>query len=138
MKDVNKVFFAKEGEKGITAASANHICNVAKERANTLFSKVAMCSYVDETIGAINSEVTRQCKVASPVRTESIVSAFEAIGKFHGLIAYLREAIKAKKDEETVVEDMAGLYYHELCERYNETPIDVMHGLLSNVTVPSI
>lgn len=137
MKDVNKVFFAKEGERGITAASANHICNIAKERANTLFSEVAMCSYVNETIGAIDSEVTRQCKIATPVGTESIVSAFEAIGKFHGLIAYLREAIKAKKDEETAVENMVGLDYHELCQKYNETPIDILRGLLSNVTIPS-
>lgn len=99
-----QIFFA---EKGLTSTSANTIANWAKE----LVSQSDEFSFVDETIALISQP-------ESPVRfgiksTSDFEKVLEKKAKAYSLIAWLREAIKAK-------EELQNSYYglEEYCKEF--------------------
>ena len=85
-------FFGKEG---ITSTSANHLANIAKEYLTSQHAIIDNISFVNETVSVNGSApvITRK-GIESTVK---ILPAIDKIGLYHAFIAYLREAIKAKK-----------------------------------------
>lgn len=93
------VFFQKEGEAGValTSTSANYTANLAKEYIQTLQSELDNTSFVNITVGLIGTK--EQQLIAQGV--DSLDDAQEklvAIASAKSLIAWLREAIKAKEE----------------------------------------
>lgn len=89
---MNTVFFGKEG---ITMTSANHLCNLAKERIEALSAEWQNVHFVDITMSTTN--IKAQSAVG---RTDikGIEAALIEISKLRAFIAYMREAIKEKNE----------------------------------------
>lgn len=96
---MENVFF---GENGLTSTSANFIANQAKEYVESLKEYLDTTSFVDSTIELIGSnEETISHKGFSDKEVNNISETLDAIVKAYSLIAWLREALKAKSKLET-------------------------------------
>ncbi len=59
MLNINKSYFS---EDGITSTSANHLCNVAKEKYLLLEEKLNNINFVEESVKLIDSDNTTVVK----------------------------------------------------------------------------
>jgi hypothetical protein len=106
MKDKNKVFF---GEGGVTSTSANHIANIAKEYVQNLQNENDTISFLNCSISLMTSPQDTKT-VAYGAKTEileKIPANLRQITEANSLIAWLREAIKAKETEMEAIKDMS-------------------------------
>lgn len=87
------VFF---GEKGLTSTSANHLANMAKEFVKREETEVSNIAFISERVSLMGSCNTHQLKVGVTTLSD-IPAKLDKIAKANSLIAWLREAIKAKK-----------------------------------------
>jgi hypothetical protein len=84
-------------ENGLTSTSANHIANLAKEYYQTLTMKLENIKFYDEKISLISSSDYKLLRGGITLSTlEEIKSDLYKIADAKSLIAWLREAIKAK------------------------------------------
>jgi hypothetical protein len=92
----NSVFFA---DSGLTSTSANHIANLAKEKVEALKQALDSADFLNEDLSIITSVLKQRIKNG---RDEEYIcdikNKIETIGKTNALIAWLREAIKAKEE----------------------------------------
>ena len=98
MKDKNKVFF---GEGGITSTSANNIANIAKEFVQNLQNENDAISFLDCRVSLMTSPQDAK-NIAYGVKSDVLVKIpdnLQKITEANALIAWLREAIKAKEAE---------------------------------------
>lgn len=86
-------FFA---EDGITATSANHLCNIAREYVALAKADISRLSFIELNVGTLGS-------IAAPIIINnavgditSINNYIDKISKSNAFIAYMQEAIKAK------------------------------------------
>ena len=96
------IFFKKEGEEGValTSTSANHIANLAKEQIQSVETQLNnICFFTTEIalVGNISGASTIQIGKTSEV-LNSLQSSLERVAQAKSLIAWLREAIKAKEN----------------------------------------
>lgn len=86
------------GKDGLTATSANHIANVAKEMYENLEAKLDSIRLVsrDYTL-AVNGQKYRLENESTKDEFASLLSSLKEIASLKSLIAWLREAIKAKE-----------------------------------------
>ncbi|MDR3266847.1 MAG: hypothetical protein LBT24_04665 [Tannerella sp.] len=96
MKKINEVFF---GEKGITSSSANHISNVGKEYIGSTHKSLESLNFVTSTISDFQAEKTYTLKTGIRLSEDEIMGKLTKISEVHAIMAYLREAIKAKDTE---------------------------------------
>ena len=88
----DKIFF---GESGLTTTSANHIANIAKEKYQLLLKQLETITLYNTNIGLIGSE--KQPLSYGVETLSNVKSSLETIAQLKSLIAWLREAIKAKE-----------------------------------------
>ncbi|MDE5688901.1 MAG: hypothetical protein K2I18_09825 [Paramuribaculum sp.] len=91
------IFFSKDGQ-GLTSTSANHIANLAKEMIRGLeasLGSLTLYSTAVSLIGSETSDVLTQGAQTEELR--DVQRKLHAISKAKSLIAWLREAIKAKE-----------------------------------------
>jgi hypothetical protein len=90
------VFFA---DAGLTSTSANHIANLAKEKVEALRQSLDSADFVNEDLKIITSDVSQRVKNGrDELYVNDIKNKIETIAKANALIAWLREAIKAKDE----------------------------------------
>lgn len=117
--DKDKIFF---GDSGLTSTSANHIANVAKEAYLEIEKSLNDFVLYTKSVSLISSYMT---KLVREGVNEDYIKGFEAkleeVAQYKSLIAWLREAIKAKetlcgemqvKDKEEIAKSL-GLKYPE-------------------------
>ena len=91
------IFFSPEGI-GLTSTSANHIANLAKEMIRSLTSELDnMVFYATDVALIGNENVNRLINGVKAESVEAISDKLFRIAKAKSLIAWLREAIKAKE-----------------------------------------
>ena len=101
----DKIFF---GEQGLSSTSADFIANLAKEMLRKDESKMAGLSFVSEEISPLNNPVKSEVNIGMEEdEVRKIPAIMERIMRLKSLIAWLREAIKAKERMLKEVEDMA-------------------------------
>lgn len=90
----DKIFF---GENGLTSTSANFIANMAKEYVQNIQDKLNDLNPFTKTIGIIggNSPTIVEMGITS---VEGLEKKLDSVSKAYSLIAWLREAIKAKQN----------------------------------------
>lgn len=88
----NKVFF---GETGLTSTSANHVANLAKEFISSSEEYLNNISFVNCDIELIGSDKDQVYSLGT-TNLDNIETILKDIAKCKSLIAWLREAIKAK------------------------------------------
>ncbi len=107
------IFFSSEG-KGLTSTSANHIANLAKEIVREIETSIAGLTLYSTSVGLIGSETVNTLNEGSaPESLSEVKSQLHMIAKANSLIAWLREAIKAKERMLKEVEDLSLTKYAE-------------------------
>jgi hypothetical protein len=85
------------GKDGLTITSANHLANIAKEMYEALLSKLeGLKLFSRDYMLAINSNTYRVENESAKAELEGLSETLKEIGSLKSLIAFLREAIKAK------------------------------------------
>lgn len=119
MNAKNEVFF---DEKGITSTSANHIANIAKEYVQQLQNENSAIRFLNCRVSLITSEDSKT--VARGLTAEAlnkIPGNLQKITEANALIAWFREAIKAKDIEMKVATELKFEDY--LSDHKIESPI---------------
>lgn len=106
------IFFSREG-RGLTSTSANHVANMAKEMIRVLETELSSIVLYSTEVGLIGSD--KKDTVSRGVDNDTlkgIADKLHSIAKAKSLIAWLREAIKAKErlikeTEDLTLEDFA-------------------------------
>lgn len=86
------------GEKGVTSTSANYLSNIAKEISNTydVLNKISFADVYVQDLGSSNSEYYRVNQGVTKEAFNSLEDSLEKKAKLNNLIAWFREAIRAK------------------------------------------
>lgn len=93
---MENVFF---GENGLTSTSANFIANQAKEYVESLREYLSTTNFLDSTIELIGSgKETLSKKGFSSDEVRNVDEVLNSIVSAYSLIAWLREALKAKEN----------------------------------------
>lgn len=108
-KNKDMIFFTPEGP-GLTSTSANHIANLAKEMVRGLEATLAALTLYSTSVSLIGSPTADLLSQgASAEELNDVKPRLHAIAKAKSLIAWLREAIKAKerliKKVESITDD---------------------------------
>lgn len=91
------IFFSEDG-KGLTSTSANYVANLAKEMIRDIETTLSELKLYSTTVTLINGERPNVLNEGSDDDdVESVVSLLHRSAEAKSLIAWLREAIKAKE-----------------------------------------
>lgn len=91
------IFFSKDGS-GLTSTSADHVANLAKEMIRGLEASLAGMAFYSTSVSLIGSDKSELlCNGVGTDELAGIQPKLHAIAKAKSLIAWLREAIKAKE-----------------------------------------
>lgn len=91
----DKIFF---GDNGLTTTSANHCANLAKEAYQEVESILDNVHFYTTTVELISSDQVKTLRKGISLDDLSKVpSLLQTVAKYKSLIAWLREAIKAKQ-----------------------------------------
>lgn len=103
MKEINRVFF---GEKGITSTSANHLANLAKECMESNRRALEGVGFITSTVRLLSGG---QASILTEGRNEQYLSSIpellEEIAEMNTFCAWMREAIKAKDEELSLIDN---------------------------------
>lgn len=95
------VFFKKEGEEGValTSTSANHIANLAKEYIQGVEAQLSNIRFFNVEVALVGSAGASTIQTGeTPEVLNNLQSMLERVAQAKSLIAWLREAIKAKEN----------------------------------------
>lgn len=99
----NKIFF---GEKGITSTLANTVCNWAKELYQGIDEFLSEIQFYSESIKLLDSNATPYV-ISGGYDTANFDNYLQEKCKLQSLIAWLREAIKAKEEIVNYIKNMS-------------------------------
>lgn len=109
------------GENGLTSTSANFVANQAKEYVQTLEEELKGTSFLDGQIGLVGGKSTSVCTGVR--KLDYVVPDLDAIVQAHSLIAWLREALKAKQ---TLAQEVRNMNLEDWCKSVGkEFPVAV-------------
>lgn len=99
MKTEHKIFF---GEHGITSTSANYLANLAKEELAQDQAELDAADFLTVSVNVIGSGAAPMIfsEGKDEEYVESLEKRFNKGGAMNSFCAWMREAIKAKEDEE--------------------------------------
>lgn len=112
--DKDMIFFATDGQ-GLTSTSANHVANLAKEMIRGLESSLASLTLFSTSVSLIGSETSDLLtQGAQSDELADVQRKLHTVAKAKSLIAWLREAIKAKERLLKEAESMTNADYIKL------------------------
>lgn len=112
--DKDMIFFATDGQ-GLTSTSANHVANLAKEMIRGLESSLASLTLFSTSVSLIGSETSDLLtQGAQSGELADVQRKLHTVAKAKSLIAWLREAIKAKERLLKETESMTNADYIKL------------------------
>lgn len=114
MKEVYKVFFAEDG-KGITSTAANHAANKAKEMLKHKQSMLDNIKFLNVKVALLSGGEEKV--LSTGIKSTDLMeyrNILEEIGKTNAMIAWLREAIKAK---DAIFSDIRSTTLDHWCEK---------------------
>lgn len=86
------------GEAGLTSTSANHVANMAKESVREIANELEAIGFYNATVCLLSGGTPQQAVVGcTRDRLGKVLPSLESIGEANALIAWLREAIKARE-----------------------------------------
>ncbi len=113
-----KVFFEKnENDVVLTSTSANHIANIAKEYLQTIENELENISFLNTKVALIGGQ-NNIIEIGNTPEyvTKTIKEQLMEVSKVKSLIAWLREAIKAK---ENLSDSIKRTSFSDFCELHN-------------------
>lgn len=110
----DKIFF---DETGLTATSANHIANIAKEFITNTEQEMEAVQFYTTSIGLIGQDKESVLHIGSDAEFVKLIpQKLALVAEAKSLIAWLREAIKAK---ERLTNEVKAFSLKEYCESHN-------------------
>lgn len=109
---MDKVFF---GESGLTSTSANHIANLAKELVQNVEKEVNNITLIDSHVTLIGSGEKNLLSIGWK-SLDTLPDAMRLLGQAHALMAWLREAIKAR---EAMLKEVEYMSIGDWAEQYD-------------------
>ena len=107
----DKIFF---GESGLTTTSANYTANLAKEAYRLLEDGLNQIRYYTTYVGLLSSDEPKELRVGdTKEQLSQLENSLRSIADLKTLIAWLREAIKAK---ERLIKEASDLSNEEVCK----------------------
>ena len=103
---MNSVFFAKEGERGLTSTEGNYLCNIAKELQEAAAERLNNLRFFNTSVAVIGSD-NKQLMNAGVNTLENIEADLQEQAFMFSFCAWVREAIKAKEDLQTKIIKMS-------------------------------
>lgn len=89
------IYFA---DAGMTSTSANHVANMAKESIREIANDLEAISFYNASVCLLSGGTPQQATVGSTRDDlDRVLDSLEGIGEANALIAWLREAIKARE-----------------------------------------
>ena len=111
------IFFTSEGA-GLTSTSANHVANLAKEMIRNIESGLGELQFYSTSVALIGGGVANSLDTGAVAEeVESVPDRLHNIAEAKSLIAWLREAIKARERLLNEVKDMS---LSKWCEQEGE------------------
>lgn len=122
MENPNLIFF---GPDGLTSTSANHVANLAKEYVQNIETILNCVQLYNSSVTLIgSSEKNVLSEGFNNEQLQAIPKLLESVYNANSLIAWLREAIKAK---EACIRQIDGMTLQEYAEKFNiELPEEPM------------
>lgn len=99
---MNNVYFAKEGEAGMTSTTGSHYANIAKEMIKSTEKKLYGVKFYQTSISAIGS-AEKQLMSQGSSDISFIDDALREIAEANSFCAWVREAIKEKEAQQLAV-----------------------------------
>ncbi len=118
MKQLNEVFFAKEGEKGLNETSAAHLCAIANQVKAADEARLNNINFVNSTVSCLGGN-TAEVQTAVGVNSEmlnSIQSALNRLGKMNSFISWFAEA---RNNLEEIKRDRSRISFETWCNFTN-------------------
>lgn len=110
----DRIFF---GETGLTATSANHIANIAKEFITNTEQEMEAVQFYTTSINLIGQDKESVLHIGSDAEFVKLIpQKLALVAEAKSLIAWLREAIKAK---ERLTNEVKAFSLKEYCESHN-------------------
>lgn len=101
------------GAEGITSTSANHVANMAKESISEIVNDLNAVSFYDATVCLLSGGNPQQAAIGSRREDiDKVQASLESIGEANALIAWLREAVKAR---ERMLQEVKELTLEDYC-----------------------
>lgn len=114
----DNIYFA---ENGLTSTSCNHVANMAKEYAMQAEEELNATSFINKYIGIIGTDLTPASKGMTDL--EYIDKDLSLIAEMHSLIAWLREALKAKDNLKKEIQGKTLMHWcNDNDKEYPESP----------------
>ena len=102
-------------DAGMTSASANHVANMAKESIREIAGDLEAVSFYNATVSLLSGGTVQQVHIGSTrEQIDRVQQALESIGEANALIAWLREAIKAR---ERLLQEVRTMTLQGYCEQ---------------------
>lgn len=111
----DEIFFA---ESGLTSTSANHVANLCKESYIQIEKELSNIRFYDKKMSLIGSS-DEQLISEGVSSVADVTEKLDRVAKFKSLIAWLREAIKAK---ERLLDEVDNLTFEECGLEIPEEP----------------
>lgn len=110
------------GTDGLTSTSANHVANLAKEYVRSLNKELAKVRFTDVFVTIIGSDNKEQIgKGWNSEKIAGIEGKLQTVSDANSLIAWLREAIKARDAKFDTINNMI---LKDYCIQFNyDTPV---------------
>ena len=102
---MNDVYFAKEGEVGMTSTTGSYYCNIAKELQEEAAGRLMYLKFVNTSVAVIGSE-QNQLMSKGVSNLDSINKDLQTQSSMFAFCAWIREAIKAKEELQNKVNRM--------------------------------
>jgi len=119
---MNNIYYAKEGEYGITRTQAQHLCALASHLAKECETTLNNTNFVNAKVGLIGSSNMNICKKGL-TDLASLTNALEIISSMNAFIAWFREA---DKDIQAEIDYYNKMSLNDYLEKNNiEMPEDV-------------
>ena len=99
---MNNVYFAKDGEAGMTSTTGSHYANIAKEMIKCTEKKLYGVKFYQTSISAIGS-TAKQLMSQGSSDISFIDDALREIAEANSFCAWVREAIKEKEAQQLAV-----------------------------------
>lgn len=119
------VFFKKEGEEegvALTSTSANHIANLAKEYIQGVETQLNNICFFNVEVALVGSTGASTIQAGeTPEVLNNLQSLLERVAQAKSLIAWLREAIKAK---ESLLKGLQAINLEDWCKENGLTRLE--------------
>lgn len=105
MRELNKIFFAEEGQPGKTSTSAAHLCALAAQEKTKYEKYLAKVNFIDEKITVVGSDQYGKRKVGYK-EIEPLYDAIEKIGNLNALISWFSEGRKELEAHKAFIDSL--------------------------------